>query len=632
MIRQLLLPAILLATCTQTFAADRKPISINAATREKCLSVLRKGTQGEDFWPAMHAAEGLTLGGHGAEVIELLAPKLPHETDDQKRCGLARELVRAGDRSKAGVMLNILAGKDDHGHVHAAESLYKVVEIGDGVAMRRAFAQDESIPLKLMAAAALGRCGNPDAMQFLRKTLNHEDPNALRIAAWILGRIGDKSDIPRLKKQLPRIEDRLLQAYVQHSLAALGNDEGRSALAENLKDEAADVRTYAATFAGDSWATETADTLKAMLDDPHPDAAIRAAQSLLVLAGEPPHDRSEDISVVVYPSTKQNPRYTEGSVIALNDGSLLFAATEFSGSGSDFAAAHIVAMTSTDQGRTWHNKRVLQENTGGMNVMSVTLRRMPSGQIAMYYLQKNSHTDLDAFVRFSDDETKTFGDSILITADEGYHVVNNDRVLQLSTGRLLVPASSCPDVKGGGHFKNHCYMSDDGGLTWRNGKTMLDAPKRGAMEPEVVELNDGRIMMLIRNQLGFVGKSYSTDGGDTWSEMESLGLQGPEAPATLRRIPSTGNLVLIWNNTFEEEADHGGERTPLTAAVSDDDGDTWQTVGNLEDDASRTYSYTSLMFVGERMAMSYWDSKIGDHSWSCRFRSLPVIWLYGNQK
>jgi sialidase-1 len=365
-----------------------------------------------------------------------------------------------------------------------------------------------------------------------------------------------------------------------------------------------------------------------MLDDPHPDARYRAAQSLLVLSSPPPLDPQEDVSVLLYPGTPENPRYTEGSVLELKDGSLLFAVTEFQGSGSDFAKAHIVARRSIDGGRSWGKQRVLQENTGGMNVMSVTLRRIDPQTVALFYLQKNSHSDLDLLVRFSNDEAESFGDAVLVTQDAGYHVVNNDRITRLSTGQWLAPAASTSDVGSVNHFICRCYFSDDDGQTWQRGSGHVDAAKRGAMEPEVIELEDGRVLMIIRNQLGFIGKSYSEDGGDTWTEMESLGLQAPEAPATLRRVPSTGDLLLIWNNTYTPGAGHGGRRTPLTAAVSSDDGETWRIVGNLEANPERTFSYTSLTFVGHRAVMSYWESGPANGTLSCRFRSLPVSWFY----
>ena len=95
--------------------------------------------QADDFWPAVHAAEALTIGGAGREVLANFGPRLEQETDDQRRCGLARELVRAGDYARLSVLLDVLAKDDAHGHTHAAESLFKVGEVGDGRMLRRRF-------------------------------------------------------------------------------------------------------------------------------------------------------------------------------------------------------------------------------------------------------------------------------------------------------------------------------------------------------------------------------------------------------------------------------------------------------------------------------------------------------------
>jgi len=614
-------------------AADRADqIKLSDEVRATCLKVLREGLKSEEFWPSIHAAEGLTVGGRGAEVIAFLEPKLSSEKDDQRRCGIARELVRAGKRRYKRVMLDILAGDDPHGHVHAAESLYKVGEVGDGVALRRAFAYKENIRLQMMAAAALGRAGNPEAMAFLREQLKTAEPELARIAAWVLGRIGDKRDLDGLNSRHADAATVIQRVFILNSLAALGDETGMRALENHLVSFDAAVRTYGATFAGDARAVQTKKQLIRLLDDPYLDARLRAAQSLLVLAAEPPAERNEDVSAMVYPATKDNPRYTEGSVIELNDGTLLFAVTEFFGTGSDFSKAHIVARESKDGGRTWGKKRELQKNTGGLNVMSVTLRRLPTRKqphrIAMFYLQKNSHSDLDMFVRFSTDEAKTFGERILVTPTPGYHVVNNDRVTRLSSGRLLAPAASTSDVGKVNHFTSRCFISDDDGLTWRAGKGAVDLPKRGAMEPEVVELNDGRVLMIMRNQLGTISTSYSKDGGETWGEPGDLGVTAPEAPATLRRIPSTGDLLLIWNNNHEPGAGHGGKRTPLTAAVSSDEGKTWKNVRNLETDPKLTYSYTSVTFAQDRAVMTYWVGDRSKRNWSAKVRSLPVEWYY----
>lgn len=269
------------------FAAAPK---IDAETHAKAVSILRTGMHGDDFWPSMHAAEGLTLGGYGEEVRAYLEPKLPRQRDDQKRCGLARELVRAGDVDKTQVMLDILAGDNDYGHVHAAESLYKVGLIGDGVAMRKAFAQKDNISLRLMAAAALAKYGDRAAMDAIREGMLADDSDTVRISAWLLGRVGKGVDRRLLRTNLARVLaapetfEPVVVVMIQNSLAALGDPGGKTALERTLESDDDAFRTYAATFAGDANLTKLTPKLIEMLDDPYEDARIRAAQTLLVFS------------------------------------------------------------------------------------------------------------------------------------------------------------------------------------------------------------------------------------------------------------------------------------------------------------------------------------------------------------
>lgn len=265
-----------------TVAEDAFELSDELSAR--CLQILRDGMKSDEFWPSIHAAEGLTLAGHGDEVREYLDPKLATEKDDQQRCGLARELVRAGDGAKAKIMLDILAGDDPHGHVHAAESLYKVNEIGNGKAMKRAFKQTDNMKLHLMAAAALARQGNTKALKQLRRWLADEDAENRKIAAWILGRIGDKSDIAQLRENIKSAPDAINRVYQEHSLAALGDEAGLRLLVANLQDDDPAIRTYAATFAGDAKQAHVAPSLIPLLDHDNIDVRVRAAQSLFVLS------------------------------------------------------------------------------------------------------------------------------------------------------------------------------------------------------------------------------------------------------------------------------------------------------------------------------------------------------------
>ena len=75
--------------------------------------------------------------------------------------------------------------------------------------------------------------------------------------------------------------------------------------------------------------------------------------------------------------------------------------------------------------------------------------------------------------------------------------------------------------KGGDDFNAadiHGRISRDDGKNWQKSNNVdvreLD-PKNvyGADEPAVIELNDGRVMMIVRTDQGDIAKVYSADGG-----------------------------------------------------------------------------------------------------------------------
>ena len=609
-------------------------ISLDATTTDRCLERLRIGLRGPDFWPAMHAAEALTIAGHQEEVTDFLLPLLDGIVDDQQRCGVARELVRAGNRGYAAILLQILSGEDTHGHVHACESLFKVNEIGDGTALRAAFDPQVLTSKSVMAAAALARWGNRQAHDWLHDRLEEDDFEMARLAAWVVGQLGDRGDLEAVKRWRAKLSSAADRHYFDNAAALLGDAEAAETLVANLSHADPDVRTYAADFAGAIGLAAAKPSLIRLLDDPYADAAIRAAQSLLRLAGpRPAISTSEQFAVDVYPATDSNPRYSEGSVIALLNGSLLYATTEFSMGGSDASQASIVGRISDDGGQTWGPPRRLQENVGEQNVMSVTLRRMaPEHELqrplGMFYMVKNSARDLQLYLKISDDEGERFGEPVRVTTTPGYHVMNNDRITRLSSGRWLAPVATTDDVAATNHFVSRCFISDDQGQTWRPGVGEVDYPRRGAMEPEVLELADGRVLMLFRTQLGHIGSCFSEDGGDTWGDPDSFGVRAPESPATLRRIPSTGDLMLVWNDHYDPAQGHGGKRTPLTVAISSDEGRTWRHHRELETDPNLGFAYTSLTFEQGRAWLSYYIHDASTSRISSRFRSLPIGWFY----
>lgn len=104
-----------------------------------------------------------------------------------------------------------------------------------------------------------------------------------------------------------------------------------------------------------------------------------------------------------------------------------------------------------------------------------------------------------------------------------------------------------------------------------NGKTfiplgMADVPNRAFDEHMVLELTDGKLMMLVRTYDG-IGVSYSCDGGSSWSAGEKSNIGGPSSRFFIGRLRS-GRVLLINHYNFNG-------RNNLTALLSEDDGKTF---------------------------------------------------------
>ena len=317
-------------------------------------------------------------------------------------------------------------------------------------------------------------------------------------------------------------------------------------------------------------------------------------------------------ALVVAPVGPDNPRNSEAAIIQLKDGSLLLGWTDFyAGSAADHGPARIVGKTSNDGGRTWSEKRTLIENDGGCNVMEVNFLRLKNGAIALFHCQKNAEEkDCRVMMRTSADEGKTWSDATQMSPAGKYTGLTNGRCIRLRSGRILLEAWEGGD--------SYCCLSDDEGKTWHDGKRVKPAGGE-CYEPACIELKDGRVMMMMRTGLGGQFKSISTDGGESWSDPVLSALVGSAAPVSLSRIPATGAILAIWNHNPDQN-----KRNPLTAAVSKDEGETWQDFRNIEDAPDGAWAYPAVTWVGENAVMTYFSYTSGLPLY---LRIVPAEWF-----
>ena len=225
-------------------------------------------------------------------------------------------------------------------------------------------------------------------------------------------------------------------------------------------------------------------------------------------------------------------------------------------------------------------------------------------------------------MQVSTDEGASWTKPIVCITDEvGYYVLNNDRAVQLSSGRILLPVAlhrrlGDPDADWDG--KVMCYLSDDDGKTWRRSKDVLQGTnpagnREATQEPGVVELRDKRVMMFCRTNGGSQYVAYSADAGDTWSDLKPSNLASPRSPATIERMPESDQLICVWNDHSGTHPFTAGKRTPLCIATSSDEGKTWSRSHALERNPNGWCCYTSMTIHQGRVLLSYCagDTKVG---------------------
>ncbi|MFO1499848.1 MAG: sialidase family protein [Verrucomicrobiota bacterium] len=172
--------------------------------------------------------------------------------------------------------------------------------------------------------------------------------------------------------------------------------------------------------------------------------------------------------------------------------------------------------------------------------------------------------------KISDDQARTWSEPFVITWEAGTMV--RGRPIELTGGDYLLPVyhETGTDIE----FVPPDTMSfflrfDPKSKRWSESTRIRS--RLGNLQPAVVELSPSELLAFCRRggdyesgQDGFVVRSESHDGGQTWTAGVETAFPNPNAAVELIRLRNA-HLVFVFNDSMSE-------RTPLLAAVSTDGG------------------------------------------------------------
>lgn len=276
----------------------------------------------------------------------------------------------------------------------------------------------------------------------------------------------------------------------------------------------------------------------------------------------------------------------------------------------DWGPIDVMLRRSTDGGKTWDAPRKLVEpepvhknpvavaqgigREGEVTVNNpVAIADGQTGAVHFLYCVEYARC---YWVR-SEDDGQTFSRPVEITETfERFRPEYDSRVLatgpghgiQLRSGRLVVPVWLSTGTGGHAHRPScvSVIYSDDRGETWERGDIVAADPRPpNPSETVVVELEDGRVMLNIRNEGPERRRavSVSPDGATRWSRVRfDPQLPEPVCMGSIVRYagpPRDGKRPILFANPDNPES---RERKNLTVRLSWDEGATWTSGRALE--------------------------------------------------
>ncbi|WP_294959681.1 LamG-like jellyroll fold domain-containing protein [uncultured Flavobacterium sp.] len=325
--------------------------------------------------------------------------------------------------------------------------------------------------------------------------------------------------------------------------------------------------------------------------------------------------------------------YRIPAIITAADGSLVTVTDKrWNGSGDLSAKIDPVVRRSTDNGKTWSSPLTIA-NFGaatGAGDAALVLDKTTGELLCLVSADKGFFASTNAapakvLVIHSTDNGVTWGTPVDITSQiygpnpnwKGLFVASG-RAHQLRDGKIVAAIAVRENVSGAERISNYMITSADHGVTWTTstGRAEIDGD-----EAKVVELNNGNIMMSIRNP-GTRRFNISTDKGATWgTAYNQTSITDPNCDGDFIRYTST--LDGYDKNRLLHSIPFSSSRKNVSVQMSTDEGTTWSAPKTIFPGAS---AYSSLTILPDGTIGIYYEN--GESStYQMYFVRFSLNWL-----
>ncbi|MCI0922042.1 sialidase family protein [Sphingobacterium rhinopitheci] len=188
----------------------------------------------------------------------------------------------------------------------------------------------------------------------------------------------------------------------------------------------------------------------------------------------------------------------------------------------------------------------------------------------------------------------------LVAGDRGGRGPVRNKPIVLSNGDWLAGSSD-----ESGLWRSFVDVSTDKGNSWNKSEFIAfdttEVKGEGMIQPTLWESNNGNVHMLLRTSAGAIYRSDSKDYGKTWGKAYKTGLPNPNSGIDLVKLHD-GKLALLYNT----DSKNWGSRAVLKLAISEDDGNTWKDILDVENGVKGDeFSYPAIVSCGDEIALTY---------------------------